>query len=553
MILQRSSIVVLAMCLLSTAAYSQGRDVTKYPGSDIGQQVNAAYAALPPTGGHLHIPAKQDGSCFQYVTPIVFNIPEKSVVIEGDSLQSTCLQFQGSGIAVQFDFGFSPFIFGAALKNLSLQGTAQQGTGLVLGGTNGAEGVLVENVRITGFGLGVTYSQKAWASRFEHSIIDDNVQNLYYPPGLAPSGENLEFIHVIFLNTNTKALNTDAYVANSIVISAADGTSAGSPPDFNFVDCSFDGVQLVLKPSYINIVNAHFEGGFGRNALDWIVIDGAYVNIVNPMFLQDFDSGSQPSQLIRATSGLTVLSGVKAYTKQVIPRFMLLQNSASALVLGEINVQNFTSDIVKDTGATGYFAVHGAYQLNYPLLLSNNTTVGWQNKDGVPTEVLRLDAYNNFVIHNPGASIGFWNSKESSPIGLINDSGVGIGPATIDAGGNARFNSLTLPNSAQPASVKPASETQGRNAIAGESKPGVNFGSVILFGNIPTNACKESEIPGVTAGTDTFLVPIWPALESGLTGMMYVVDSGKIRVRVCNVTTNPINVAAHHFGGRFIH
>ena len=136
---------------------------------------------------------------------------------------------------------------------------------------------------------------------------------------------------------------------------------------------------------------------------------------------------------------------------------------------------------------------------------------------------------------------------------LLLDSGVGIGPATIDAGGNARFNSLTLPNSAQPASVKPASETQGRNAIAGESKPGVNFGSVILFGNIPTNACKESEIPGVTAGTDTFLVPIWPALESGLTGMMYVVDSGKIRVRVCNVTTNAINVAAHHFGGRFIH
>jgi hypothetical protein len=208
---------------------------------------------------------------------------------------------------------------------------------------------------------------------------------------------------------------------------------------------------------------------------------------------------------------------------------------------------------VKDTGATGYFAVHGDYQLNYPLLLSNNTTFGWQNKDGVATEVLRLDAYNNLIIHNPGASIGFWNSKESSPIGLINDFGVGIGPATIDTGGNARFNSLTLPNSAQPASAKPVSETQGLNPIAGESKPGVNFGRIIQFGNIPTNACKESEIPGVTAGADTFLVPTWPALESGLTGMMYVVDSGKIRVRVCNVTTNAINVAAHQFGGRFIH
>src|SRR5579864_4521100 len=130
MMLQRSSILVLALCLQCGAAYSQGRDVTKYPGSDIGQQVNAAYAALPQTGGLLHIPSKQDGSCYHYATPILVNIPDKSVVIEGDSLQSTCLQFQGSGIAVQFDFGFSPAIFGAALKNLSLHGSAQQGTGL---------------------------------------------------------------------------------------------------------------------------------------------------------------------------------------------------------------------------------------------------------------------------------------------------------------------------------------------------------------------------------------------------------------------------------------
>lgn len=225
---QKLFILVLAICLLSTAAYSQGRDVTKYPGSDIGQQINNAYTSLPPTGGKLHVPAKHDGSCYQYSTPILINIPDKSVVIEGDSLQSTCLQYLGAGIAIRLDFGFSPAIFGAALRDLSLQGTAQQGTGMVLGGSNGAEGALVENVRITGFGLGVTYSQRAWASRFVHAIIDDNVQNLYYPPGLAPSGENIEFDHTVFLNTNTASVNTDANVANSIVIDAG-GPNAGSP------------------------------------------------------------------------------------------------------------------------------------------------------------------------------------------------------------------------------------------------------------------------------------------------------------------------------------
>jgi hypothetical protein len=270
------------------------------------------------------------------------------------------------------------------------------------------------------------------------------------------------------------------------------------------------------------------------------------------MFLQDFPSGTQPSQLIRATAGLTVLLGVKAYSQQVIPRFMLLQGTASALVLGEINVQNFVADIVKDAGATGYFAVHGTYGLNFPLFLSNNTALGWQNEDGNPTEVLRLDAYNNLVVHNPGASISFWNTEESSVIGGINDNGFGIGPASISTSGDAHFNSITVPNAAQAASANLVSQTQVQNPVAGTSKPGVKFGGIILFGSIPTNTCKEGDMSGASAGTDTFLVPIWPALESGLTGMMYVLDSGKVRVRVCNITTHSISVAAHQFGGRFI-
>src|SRR5262249_28414445 len=159
-----------------------------------------------------------------------------------------------------------------------------------------------------------------------------------------------EFDHVIFTNK-------DANVANSIVIDA----TGGSPPDFNFVNCSFDGVQLVLKVGYINLVNPHFENNHALYDLDWIVIDAAYVNIVNPMCLHDFLGGPQPAQLIRPTQGLTVMVGIKAYSNVMIPRFMLLQGSANALLLGEINVQNFAADIVKDQGATGYFAVHGTY------------------------------------------------------------------------------------------------------------------------------------------------------------------------------------------------
>src|SRR5579859_7986309 len=111
----------ILMCIVSvfsTPGYSQGRDVTRFPGSDIGQQINAAYAALPPTGGKLHVPSRPDGNCYLFSTPIRFNISSKSVVVEGDSLQSTCLQFLGTGVAMQFDYGFDHTVFGAALRDL---------------------------------------------------------------------------------------------------------------------------------------------------------------------------------------------------------------------------------------------------------------------------------------------------------------------------------------------------------------------------------------------------------------------------------------------------
>jgi hypothetical protein len=541
MIAERLSILVLATCLLCAGAYGERLNVTHYPGSDIGQQINAAYAALPPTGGALYVPAKKDGTCYQFSTPIQFNTLHKTVVVEGDSLQSTCLQYLGSGTAVSFDYGFEHYLVGATLKNLTLQGTGNQGTGLILGGSNGAEGTRIENVRIAGFGLGVIFGYRSWGSKFDHVVIDDNEQNLYYPPSLQDTGENLEFIHVIFGN------NTNVNIANSIVINGANG----SPPDFNFVDCSFDAVQVVLTVGYINMVNPHFENAANHSDLDYLVINGAYVNIVNPFFLQNFFSGPIPSQFIRATQGLTVLVGVKAYTNQIIPRFMFLQGTASALVLGEINVQNFTTDIVKDVGATGYVAVHGAYGSNYPLLLSNNVPLAWQNSQGIPTEIFRVGTDNSLLVRNPGGNINYWNNAETAIVGAFADNEWAIGPASISTSGDAHFNSVTTANPTPSTPASLVSQTQSQSPATGTGKSEAAFSGVLSFGSIPAETCKEDDISNARSGTDTFLVPIWPALESGLTGMMYV-DSSKVRVRVCNVTSHPISASAHQFGGRFI-
>jgi hypothetical protein len=62
-----------------------------------------------------------------------------------------------------------------------------------------------------------------------------------------------------------------------------------------------------------------------------VVIDGAYVNIVNPMFF-GISTAERTVPAYSSDFGVDHPLQVKAYTKQVIPRFMLLHSaSASSL------------------------------------------------------------------------------------------------------------------------------------------------------------------------------------------------------------------------------
>ncbi len=54
---------------------------TDFSGADIGAQINAAYAALPTTGGAIHVPVT--ASCYDFTTPIVFNTIGKAVTLKG--------------------------------------------------------------------------------------------------------------------------------------------------------------------------------------------------------------------------------------------------------------------------------------------------------------------------------------------------------------------------------------------------------------------------------------------------------------------------------------
>ncbi len=108
---------------------------TDFSGSDIGAQINAAYAALPANGGEIYVPAS--ASSYNFMTSIIFNTPGKPARLFGAGNIATKLNYTPtSGTAITIDTGVSNK--SPILENFLLTGpgsdTAQ---GIVIGDTNG--------------------------------------------------------------------------------------------------------------------------------------------------------------------------------------------------------------------------------------------------------------------------------------------------------------------------------------------------------------------------------------------------------------------------------
>ena len=110
-----------------------------FMGSDIGAQVNAAYLALPPTGGMIFVPS---GS-YSFSTPIVFGTLGKPVVLYGTGVGTTLDYTPSNGTAITFDCGFggtsSITARGLGLQNITFNGpggSSSTAIGLQFGGAN---------------------------------------------------------------------------------------------------------------------------------------------------------------------------------------------------------------------------------------------------------------------------------------------------------------------------------------------------------------------------------------------------------------------------------
>jgi hypothetical protein len=244
-------------------------------GSDIGAWTNSAASYLTSlgySGGELSI--EPTSVCYQFSTPIVLMRPFN---IRGQGPDATCLQYVSqSGTAVSYSTG-DRVAAGYGLHDLQLAGPGGgTSTGILLNGS----GVVVENVVIggkvngaqAGFHVGMLFGSNAYLSRFSHSLVQHNDQNVYFPGAATPlnSGENVVFDHVTFSN--------GGLFTNCVQV----GDLGYDGPQVTFISSSFDNCQLVNKNSMVTLIGGHLELVSHQSNPYVLTVDDNYLGFSGP-------------------------------------------------------------------------------------------------------------------------------------------------------------------------------------------------------------------------------------------------------------------------------
>jgi hypothetical protein len=204
-LLLKFSFALVAILAAATCVYSQGNPSEipatngivyiggsrEYIGGagDIGAQFNAAYAALPASGGVIKLLPSPSGGCYNFSTQIAARVPGKFVYFQGAGTTSTstippypisgsCLLWTSTAdtTAMVFDYvgsAGSGYANGHGISDITLVNASSNGgtvacqvlggcgshaTGLQIGGSSfGMQNGNLDRVRIMGFGTGIKF------------------------------------------------------------------------------------------------------------------------------------------------------------------------------------------------------------------------------------------------------------------------------------------------------------------------------------------------------------------------------------------------------------
>ena len=208
-------------------------------GSDVGAEVNLAYAALPSTGGKIYIAGGQ----YNQSSSIVLSSVGKVCILEGGGL-ATQLNYTGSGAAITCDWGAGHWA-GGGVRDLSLNGNGGSSVGIAVGTAYSVDQVVMSGLSIVGFGTGISNNNGSFDITIEKSAISGCTNGV--------------------LSIDTEMLRFD----NSVIFQNSIGINFIGPGDIVIAIASIDDNTTGISSTGGGTVtgyNVHFENVGGGSA-----------------------------------------------------------------------------------------------------------------------------------------------------------------------------------------------------------------------------------------------------------------------------------------------
>jgi hypothetical protein len=314
-------------------------DGTNRPG-DIGAQLNAAYAALPASGGKIIITPKRGGGAYNFSTPVVMTTIGKYPFIEAtapggaNSTEGCCLNFiPTSGSAFTFDYStvvIGPPAGSSGLRDITLVnnscwtsgGCGSSATGIMVGVTNGGDwDAFYDCVTIQGFGVGYNnQNNTAVTQQWNNAVFLNNTVCL------TSAGTTMRFVG-------------GQFAANGKIFLQPAGTHqgelyfVGTNTFDNFSDPVFDYTVSSTIAS-LSLTDTHIENS---PSLHTHYVEG-YVNLAMTGGLLEDDSSTGTSDWMIKTYNFTLVSiiGTTVVSNRPLTCIVDMTNEVRATIVATI-------------------------------------------------------------------------------------------------------------------------------------------------------------------------------------------------------------------------
>lgn len=452
-----------------------------FTGADIGAQINAAYAALPSTGGVITV---QPGN-YSFNTEIAINTANKPALIECAPAQATTLTYTGSATStvINVSGNANQHLYGYGISNCAFVGPGTPGTegvtaAIELGGASGAEGVHLSGVRIKHFGNGLYIGSNTWEVLVDgNSAFSQNGKAVLFSSAFTNAGERLVFTGDNFFdNDNTLGGGGGAGSKYNNCVNFEGSTASAM-----FTNDSFDDCQMYVGPGGISVSvdDSYFEnpGYSSTGAYPYIYIatsTNTRVSLTNGAMMNDATvaSGNSPTAFVYNAGGLAV-------------------NNWSVFKNGDATVANFVRVI--STGSSGNVTMSSVWNMG-------TAVTNWYNNI-TPSGTVGSNVLDWFSEKVQGWAFSFSQSANGFTTFVNGSSNVALSTWI----GTWVFGSGTAHN-VSTVEIEPGTATTAPAFTVASSSNTVEF-NVLANGNVGVSSSSAwKELSVGTSNTGTFAI-----------------------------------------------